>query len=62
MIAEKPSGPGALSGWMENKASLTSRREGVAISFLFVVSEIQGNMAWRTSSAAGGFVDSKMLL
>lgn len=59
-LAENLSGPGALSGCMENRAVLISRSEGMAISISLVASEIHGDRAWRTNSDAGGFVDSKM--
>lgn len=42
-LAEKPSGLGALSGWMENMASLTSRWVGGAMRISFAASEMHGD-------------------
>lgn len=44
-LAEKPSGPGALSGCIEKQARLISSGEGIKISFALVSSEIRGYRA-----------------
>ena len=46
--AEKPSGLGAFSGWIENIAILTSSADGTLIRSSFVAAEIQGEMACST--------------
>lgn len=40
--AEKPSGPGALSAWMANKASFISAGDGSLMRFAFHSGVIQG--------------------
>ena len=47
-LAENPSGPGALSWWMEKHVLLISSWEGSSISRLFVSSETQGVRASNT--------------
>lgn len=44
-FAEKPSGPGALFGWMEKRASLISEAEGMEISMSFVACDTEGCIA-----------------
>lgn len=41
-LAEKPSGPGALSAWIEKHAFLISFGDGIAMRARFVSVEIQG--------------------
>ena len=46
--AEKPSGPGALSGYIENKANHISAGIGLAVREVFVDASINGAMALDT--------------
>ena len=43
--AENPSGPGALSGWIEKRASRISWKDGTVIRDWFISVVIQGEMA-----------------
>lgn len=59
-LAEKPSGPRTLSGWIANMASFISWFEGSEVRCLFVSAEIQGVRALVTISVACGFDEVKM--
>lgn len=59
-LAEKPSGPGALSGWMANMASLISCGDRIVVRASFVAGEIHGVMDFSTISDAWGLEDVKI--
>lgn len=61
-LAEKLSGPGALSGWIANIASLISSEEGKAVSCSFVSGKIHGKIALLTTSSADAPDEEKMSL
>lgn len=47
-LVEKPSGPGALSGWMAKRAFLISTAVGMATSCAFISGVTQGVSAFKT--------------
>lgn len=51
-LAEKPSGPGALSGWIRNRAFLISVASGIAQILSLVAGVMLGLMAGSTISLA----------
>lgn len=61
-LAEKPSGPGALSGLIANIASLISSEEGKAVSCSFISGEIHGEISLLTTSSADAPDEEKMSL
>lgn len=55
--AENPSGPGALSGWIENMTGLISSSEGTAETSSFSSSEMDGKIASSTIHVASELLD-----
>lgn len=55
-LAEKPSGPGALSGCMRNITCFTSAASGIEQILSFVVSEIDGVIADVTITVVSAIV------
>lgn len=58
--AENPSGPGALSGWIEKRAFLISASVGTLVSLVFVSWLIRGERAFWTTSSPTVPIDAKI--